>query len=170
MAKRNTVAAIDVGTTKICTVIADLNGGGGIRVSGVGLAPSRGLHKGLVVNIQEAREAIKESVKKAEQASGFKVESAYIGVTGRHITSINNRGVVAITRNDRLVRPDDLKRVLDCARSVQVPSDRKLLHVIPRGYAVDGQLGIKDPIGMHGFRLDVETHIITAAVTSIQNL
>jgi len=169
MAKRTTLAAIDVGTTKICTVIADLNGGG-VRVSGVGIAPSRGLHKGLVVNIHEARDAIKESVRKAEQASGLRVESAYVGVTGRHITSINNRGVVAITRNDRLVRPDDLKRVLECARSVKVPSDRKLLHVIPRGYAVDGQVGVKDPIGMHGFRLDVETHIITAAVTSIQNL
>ena len=170
MGKRTTLAAIDVGTTKICTVVADVNGGGGIRVSGVGVAPSKGLHKGLVVNINEARDAIRESVRKAEQASALKIESAYVGVTGRHITSMNNRGVVAITRNDRLVRPDDLKRVLECARSVKVPNDRRLLHVIPRGYAVDGQVGVRNPIGMHGFRLDVETHIITAAVTSIQNV
>ncbi len=170
MAKRTTLTSIDVGTTKICTTIADMSEGGGIRVIGVGVAPSRGLHKGLVVNINEAKESIRESIRKAEQASGTKIESAYIGVTGRHVSSVNNRGVVAINRSDRLVRRDDLKRVLQCARSIKVPSDRKLLHVIPRGYAVDGQTGVKNPVGMHGFRLDVETHIITAAVTSVQNL
>jgi cell division protein FtsA len=123
-----------------------------------------------VVNINEARESIKESIRKAEQSSNYKVESAYVGVTGRHVTSLNNRGVVAITRNDRVVRTDDLRRVLSSAQSVKVPGDRKLLHVIPRSYAVDGQAHVKNPIGMHGFRLDVETHVITAAVTSIQNL
>ena len=170
MNKRTTLASIDVGTTKVCTTMADVNDGGGVRILGVGITPSKGLHKGLVVNISDARESIRESVRKAEQASGMKVESAYVGVTGRHVSSLNNRGVVAITRNDRLVRSDDLKRVLASAQSVKVPSDRKLLHVIPRGYAVDGQVGVKNPVGMHGFRLDVETHIITAAVTSVQNL
>jgi cell division protein FtsA len=170
MKKRATLASIDVGTTKVCTIIAEVNGGSGLRIVGVGITPSNGLHKGLVVNINEARESIRESVRKAEQASGYKVESAYVGVTGRHVTSMNNRGVVAITHGDRLVRRDDLKRVLSCAQNIKVPSDRRLLHVIPRGYAIDGQLGVKNPIGMHGFRLDVETHIITAAVTSVQNL
>ncbi|MFC1917026.1 cell division protein FtsA [Chloroflexota bacterium] len=170
MNKQDIIAAIDVGTTKICTIVADSDGAGGIRVLGVGIAPSKGLHKGLVVNINEARESIRESVRKAEQASNYKVDSAYVGVTGRHVTSLNNKGVVAITRNDRVVRPDDLKRVLTAAQSLQVPSDRRLLHVIPRNYTVDGQLGIANPVGMHGFRLDVETHVITAAVTSIQNL
>jgi cell division protein FtsA len=170
MSKRNVIASIDVGTTKICTIIADVSDGGGPRVVGVGISPSKGLHKGLVVNINEARESIRDSVKKAEQACNFRLESAYVGVTGRHVTSMNNRGVVAITRNDRVVRSDDLKRVLNSAQSVKTASDRRLLHVIPRSYAVDGQPGVKNPIGMHGFRLDVETHIITAAVTSIQNL
>ena len=170
MSKRNILTAIDVGTTKVCTIVANSDEGSGIRVIGVGIAPSEGLHKGLVVNISEAREAIRESVRRAEETSGHKVESAYVGVTGRHVTSLNNRAVVAITRNDRLVRPDDLKRVLTSARGVKLTADRKLLHVIPRGYAVDGQSGVKDPVGMHGFRLDVETHIITAAVTSVQNL
>jgi len=170
MKKRTVLTSIDVGTTKVCTTVADINDGGDIRVIGVGVTPSSGLHKGLVVNINDAKESIRESVRKAEQASGYKVESAYVGVTGRHISSLNNRGVVAITRNDRLVRPDDLKRVLQSARSIKVASDRKLLHVIPRGYAIDGQVGVKNPVGMHGFRLDVETHIITAAITSIQNL
>jgi cell division protein FtsA len=170
MKNRSVVASIDVGTTKICTILADVNDNDRPRVVGVGISPSKGLHKGLVVNINEARESIRDSVRKAEQASNYKVESAYVGVTGRHVTSINNRGVVAITRNDRVVRPDDLKRVLASAQSVKTAGDRRLLHVIPRSYAVDGQAGVKNPVGMHGFRLDVETHVITAAVTSIQNL
>jgi cell division protein FtsA len=169
MKKRNVIASIDVGTTKICTILADV-ADNSPRIVGVGISPSKGLHKGLVVNINEARESIRDSVRKAEQTSNYKVESAYIGVTGRHVTSNNNHGVVAITRNDRVVRPDDLKRVLTSAQSVKTAADRKLLHVIPRSYAVDGQAGVMNPIGMHGFRLDVETHVITAAVTSIQNL
>jgi len=170
MRKWTTLASIDVGTTKVCTIIAEVNDGDVIRVAGVGITPSKGLHKGLVININEAKESIRESVRKAEQASGYKVESAFVGVTGRHVNALNNRGVVAITRNDRLVRPDDLKRVLQNAQSVKVPADRKLLHVIPRDYAVDGQVGVKNPVGMHGFRLDVEAHVITAAVASVQNL
>jgi len=170
MKKPSIVTSIDVGTTKICTIIAELYEGGVVQVAGVGITKSNGLHKGLVVNMNEARRSIRESVKKAEQTSGYRVESAYVGVTGRHVNSVNNRGVVAITRNDRLVRPEDLRRVLSCAQNVKVPSDRKLLHVISRGYAVDGQMGVKNPVGMHGFRLDVETHIITAGVTSVQNL
>jgi cell division protein FtsA len=170
MKKRNVIASIDVGTTKICTILADVSDGGSPRVVGVGITPSKGLHKGLVVNINEARESIRASVRKAEQTSACKVESAYIGVTGRHVASMNNHGVVAITRNDRVVRPDDLKRVLASAQSVKTAADRRLLHVIPRSYTVDGQPGVKNPVGMHGFRLDVETHVITAAVTSIQNL
>ncbi|OGO32992.1 MAG: cell division protein FtsA [Chloroflexi bacterium RBG_16_56_11] len=168
--KKDRVAAIDVGTTKVCTIMADTFGDEGLRVLGVGITPSRGLHKGLVVNLNEAKESIKQSVRMAEQSAGRRLESAYVGVTGRHISSVNNRGSVAITRNNQVVRTEDLKRVLDVARSVKVPSEQRLLHVIPREYVVDGQGGVKNPIGMHGFRLDVETHIITAAITSIQNL
>ncbi|MBM3166467.1 MAG: cell division protein FtsA [Chloroflexi bacterium] len=164
------ISSIDVGTTKICTIISTLDSGGNVQVLGVGLVPSHGLHKGMVVNVDEARESVAESVRRAEQASGVKVESAYIGVTGRHITSTNTKGVVAIPRNDRLVRPDDLKRVLESAQHVNIPDDRKIIHAIPRGYTLDNQERIKNPIGMHGFRLDVETHIITAAVASVQNL
>jgi len=170
MRKQDILTAIDVGTTKVVTIIGEVSDASNVRVLGVGLVPSHGLHKGLVVNIAEAKESIKQSVRKAEQACGLRIESAYIGVTGRHVTAMNNRGVVAITRNDRLVRPDDLKRVLQNARAIQLPGERRLLHVIPRNYAVDGQIGVKNPVGMHGFRLDVETHIITAASTSVQNL
>lgn len=168
--KRTKVAAIDVGTTKVCTIMGDLDTEGALRVLGVGIGPSQGLQKGLVVNVNEAKEAIRESVKKAERTAGYKLESAYIGVTGRHISSVNNHGVIAITRGDQLVKPSDLKRVLQVARTVKVPSDHKVLHIIPRTYVVDGQEGVKNPVGMHGFRLDVEAHIITAAVTSVQNL
>jgi cell division protein FtsA len=164
------ISAIDVGTTKICTIIGSLDSGGNVQVLGVGLVPSHGMHKGMVVNVEEAKEAIVESIRRAEQASGLKVESAYIGVTGRHISSINSHGVVAIPRNDRLVRHDDLKRVLSSAQQVNLPDDRRILHAIPRNYALDNQERIKNPVGMHGFRLDVETHIITAAISSVQNL
>ena len=114
MGKKSILSAIDVGTTKVCTATAEVNNGF-IQVTGVGVTPSRGLHKGLVVNINDARDSIRESIRKAEQASGYRIESAYVGVTGRHVSSENARGVVAISRNDRLVRPDDLKRVLQCA-------------------------------------------------------
>jgi len=164
------ISAIDIGTTKICTIIGSLDSGGNIQVLGVGLVPSHGMHKGMVVNVEEAKESVTESIRRAEQASGLKVESAYIGVTGRHISSVNSHGVVAIPRNDRLVRHDDLKRVLSSAQQVNLPDDRRILHAIPRNYALDSQERIKNPVGMHGFRLDVETHIITAAISSVQNL
>ncbi len=150
--------------------MGDIDEKNNVRIMGVGLAPSQGLSKGMVVNINEARDSIREAVHKAERTAGYKMESACVGVTGRHISSVNNKGAVAISRTDRLVRPEDLKRVLEVARSVEVPNDQKVLHVIPRVYTVDGQDGVKDPVGMHGFRLDVETHIITAAATSVQNL
>ena len=168
--KKSRIAAIDVGTTKVCTIMADTANGNSLRILGVGIVPSHGLQKGLVVNFDEAKQSIRESVRKAEQQANYKLESAYVGITGRHISSVNNRGVIAITRNDRMVHPSDLKRVLEVARSVKVPGEQEVLHIIPRTYAVDGQEGVKNPVGMHGFRLDVETHIISAAVTSVKNL
>ena len=170
MAKKPIISSIDVGTTKVCTTIAELTDGGSLRVAGVGITPSTGMHKGMVVNINEAKDSIRESVRKAEQVCGYRVESAYIGVTGRHVTSLNNHGVVSITRGDRMVRTDDLRRVVQSSQSIKVPNDRKLLHVIPRTFAVDGQATVKNPVGMHGYRLDVETHVITAGVSSVQNL
>jgi cell division protein FtsA len=170
MGKRRTISAIDVGTTKVCTLIAEVGDNGQMRIAGVGTVPSKGMHKGMVVNINEAKETVRDSVKRAEQSSGYRVESAYIGVTGRHIHGQNNSGVVAVTRNDRLVRPDDLRRVLQNAQSVKMGSEQKILHMIPRHYAVDGQEGVQNPVGMHGFKLDAETHVITTAVSSVQNL
>src|SRR5512136_2016963 len=170
MAKRPVITSIDVGTTKVCTAMAELTEEGKVRVIGVGIVPSNGMHKGMVVNINEAKDSIRQSIRKAEQACGMRIESAYVGVTGRHVTSLNNHGVVSITRGDRMVRTDDLRRVVQSSQSIKVPNDRKLLHVIPRSFAVDGQATVKNPVGMHGYRLDVEAHVITAGVSSVQNL
>ncbi|MEK7354682.1 MAG: cell division protein FtsA, partial [Chloroflexota bacterium] len=128
------------------------------------------MHKGMVVDVNIAKNSIRQSVYQAERIAGYKLESATVGITGRHITSTNRQGAIAITRQDQLVRPADLRRVLEVAQSVQIPSENKLLHVIPRTYKVDGQEGVNNPVGMHGFRLDVETHVISAAITSIQNM
>lgn len=164
------VSAIDVGTTKIATIVANVRAQEDIEVLGVGVVPSHGLHKGIVVNMDEAKESIAASVKEAQKISGMRVDSAYVGVTGRHISSLNNRGVVAIPRDDRLVRPQDLKRVLSAARTISVPEGKRLLHAIPRYYTLNGEERVEQPVGMHGTRLDVETHIITASVSSVQNL
>jgi cell division protein FtsA len=167
---RKIFSAIDVGTTKIATIVANAKSQSDIEVLGVGIVPSHGLHKGVVVNMDEAKRAITASIKEAERISGMRIESVDVGVTGRHITSLNNRGVISIPRDDRLVRSQDLKRVLSAARSVSVPEGKRVLHAIPRYYALDGQERVQEPVGMHGTRLDVETHIITASITSIQNL
>ena len=169
MAKR-IVSAIDVGTTKIATIMADIKSPNDIEVIGLGVVPSHGLHKGIVVNMDEAKASIADSVKEAQRVSGIRMDSAYVGVTGRHISSINTRGVVAIPHNDRLVRSQDLKRALSAARGVSVPEGKKVLHAIPRYYTLNAQERVKQPVGMHGTRLDVETHIITASVSSVQNL
>jgi len=169
MAKK-IIAAIDVGTTKIATIIANVKSADDIEILGVGVVPSHGLHKGIVVNMDEAKASIASSIQEAQRISGTKIDSAYVGVTGRHISSLNNRGVVAIPRNDRLVRTQDLKRVLNAARSIPIPEGKKLLHAIPRYYTLNGEERVHQPVGMHGTRLDVETHIITASVSSVQNL
>jgi len=169
MAKK-IISAIDVGTTKIATLVANVKAEDDIEILGVGVVPSHGLHKGILVNMDEAKQSIATSVKEAQRVSGLRIDSAYVGVTGRHITSLNNRGVISIPRDDRLVRAQDLKRALSAARNITVAEGKKVLHAIPRSYALDGQEGVRQPVGMHGRRLDVETHIITASVTSIQNL
>ncbi len=163
------IAAIDVGTTKVCTIMATHDTSSGLRVVGVGVAPSHGVEKGLVVDIDQAKESIRESISKAQIMAGYKLESACIGVTGRHISSMNSRGAVAITRSDQLVRTADLKRVMEVALNVESSSERKLLHVIPRSYTLDGQ-EVKNPVGMHGYDLNVEAHVVTGAAASIQNL
>jgi cell division protein FtsA len=170
MTEPKTIVGIDVGTTKICTLVGEVYEDGQLRIIGVGVAPSRGLRKGVVVNVQEATEAITASVRKAERISGYEITSAFVGIGGGHISAINSRGVVGISRTARGISQFDIERALDAARAIAIPHNREIIHTIPRGYVVDGQEGVKDPIGMQGIRLEVETHIVTGASTSVSNL
>jgi cell division protein FtsA len=163
------VVGIDVGTTKVCTLVGKVDEQNTLRIVGVGVVPSKGLRKGVVVNVNEATEAIAASVERAERISGYDITHAHVGVAGAHISSFNSRGVVAVSRGHSITQ-DDVNRVLDGALAIAIPHDREVIHVIPRGYTVDGQDGVRDPVGMHGFRLEVEAHIITGAATSVHNL
>jgi cell division protein FtsA len=164
------ITGLDIGTTKICALIAELNGEDNIEIIGIGLAPSNGLRKGIVVDIDKTSHAIKSAVQKAERMAGQKVESAYVGIAGSHIKSINSHGVVAVTGDEKEIKESDINRVLEAARIIPVSSEEDILHVLPREFIVDGSPGIQDPLGMSGIRLEVETHIIKGASTSIQNL
>ncbi len=170
MTRGGTFASIDIGTTKICTVVGEMAAENDMRILGVGIAPSEGLSRGMVENIRDATEAIKTSIDKAEKSSGTRILSAHVGVAGQHIACLNNRGIIAIPDRTRPISPDDVTRVLDGARVVSIPTNREIIHVIPRYYVVDGQDHISDPVGMYGTRLDVETHIVTGVDSSIQNL
>ena len=165
-----TIVGIDVGSSKICTLVGEINEENELRVIGVGLVPSRGIRKGVVVNVADAMGAVATSIEKAERTSGYKIERAYVALSGTHLSSLNSRGVVGISRREHGITLEDVDRVLDAAHAVAVPHNQEVVHVIPRGYVVDGQSGVRDPVGMHGFRLEVEAHIVTGSSTSIQNL
>jgi cell division protein FtsA len=168
--KSGTFAAIDVGTTKVCTIVGEVAGTGETRILGVGVAPSAGLTKGMVDNIREATEAIRASVEKAERASGTRILSAFVALSGAQVESVNNRGIVAVPDRSRPISQDDVSRALEGAKIISVPSNREILHVLPRFYVVDGQDSVSDPLGMYGQRLDVEAHIITVASNALANL
>ncbi len=164
-----TIVGIDVGTTKICTLVGEATDND-LRIVGVGIAPARGLKKGVVVNVVDAASAIKTSIEKAERSSGYEIARAFVSVSGAHINAINSRGVVGVSRGDKGISGEDVGRALEAARAIAIPQDREVLHVIPRGYTIDGQDGVKEPIGMSGFRLEVEAHIVTGQTSSIHNL
>ena len=162
------VVGIDVGTTKVCTLVGRVNGSGQVRVLGVGLEPSQGVRKGSVVDLAAASQAIARSVDKAERTAGLEINSALVSLAGSHISSLNSRGVVGVS--GRVIGEDDVLRAMDAARAVAIPHNRETIHVIQRNFTVDGQDGIRMPIGMHGYRLEVEAHIITAGAATIENL
>ncbi len=162
------IVGIDVGTTKICTLIGRLEQDGLIRILGVGIEPSEGIRKGVVVDLGTAAQAVARSVEKAERTSGLEITSALVSLAGSNVSSVNSRGVVGVT--GRVIDQEDVGRAVDAARAVAIPHNREIIHVIQRGFDVDGQGGIRNPLGMHGYRLEVETHIITAAAASVENL
>ena len=164
------IVGIDVGTTKICTLVGEVTEDQDIRVVGVGVVPSRGIRKGVVVDATEVSHALAASIERAEQISGYSIERAYVGVTGAHISSLNSRGVVAIGRGGRTIVPEDVYRALDAAQAIAVPHNQRIIHAIPRGYTVDEHDGVHDPVGLVGFRLEVEAHIVTGSATALQNL
>lgn len=164
------IAGIDVGTNKICTLIGQVTDEQELRVVGVGVVPSRGLKKGVITDVAEATRAIGESVQRAEQVANVTLSEAYVGVGGDHVASQNSRGVVAIGKGDRPVDRDDIERAMDAAQAIAIPHNRRIIHSIPREFIIDGQDGIKNPLGLMGFRLEVEAHIVTGAATLIQNL
>jgi len=162
------VVGLDIGTSKICTLVARVENGTNLRILGVGIEPSQGIRRGTVVDINSASQAIARSIEKAERTSGYEINSALVSLAGSHVTSMNSRGVVGIS--GRVIDQDDVYRALDSAQAVAVPHDREIIHVIQRGFTVDGQNGIRKPIGMHGFRMEVEAHIITASASTVENL
>ncbi|MEJ5313668.1 MULTISPECIES: cell division protein FtsA [Anaerolinea] len=168
MADEPIVVGIDIGTTKVCTLVARVEGGNSLRILGVGIEPSQGIRKGTIVDLQAASQAIARSIEKAERTSGMEITSALVSLAGSHVSSVNSRGVVGIA--GRVIDQDDVFRALDAAQAVAIPHNREIIHVIQRGFVVDGQDGIRMPIGMHGYRLEVEAHIITAAASTVENL
>ncbi len=165
-----TIVGIDAGSSKVCTLVGEVDDEGDLCVIGVGLVPSRGIRRGVVVNVADATAAIAASVERAERTSGYKIERTYLGLSGTHISSLNSRGVVGISRREHGITIEDVDRALDAAHAIAVPHNQEVVHVIPRGYVVDGQGGVRDPVGMHGFRLEVEAHIVTGSSAAIQNL
>jgi len=170
VAKRDhIVVGLDIGTTKICAIVAEVTEERSINIIGVGSSPSRGLRKGVVVNIESTVESIKKAVEEAELMAAVQINSVYTGIAGSHISAENSRGVVALKKQE--VMRSDIERAIETARTVAVlPHDRRVLHVLPREFVVDDQDGIREPLGMSGTRLEVDVHIITGAVTSAQNI
>ena len=165
-----TFASVDVGTTKVCTVVAEVTAQQQLSILGVGVGPSAGVTKGMVDNIRAATEAIASSVERAERASGTRILSAHVGIAGPHVSSMNSRGIVAMPDPRTAITQLDVRRALESARIVNVPNNREVIHVVPRYYVVDGQDNVVDPAGMYGSRLDVETHVVTASSSAMQNL
>jgi cell division protein FtsA len=165
---RNVLAGLDVGTSKVCALVAEAAGEGEIALLGCGVAPCAGLRKGVVVNIEATVEAIRAALDEAEHSSGIRIGSVVVGVAGAHIRGLNSHGIVAVRGGE--VGPRDVDRVIDAARAVAIPLDRQVLHILPQQFAVDDQEGVRDPIGMAGVRLEARIHIVTAAQSYGQNL
>ena len=168
--KQDIVVGLDLGTTKVCTIIGELDDEGQVHIIGVGTTPSTGLKKGSVVNIEQTIASIKKSIADAERMAGVEVTSAFAGVAGGHIKGLNSRGVIAVSRRDKEITEEDRERVIEAAQAIAIPMDREIIHVIPQEYIVDDQDGIKNPVGMSGVRLEAEVHVVTGAVTSVQNI
>ncbi len=162
------VVGIDIGTTKVCTLVGREESPGKIRILGSGVERSAGMKKGVVIDLGSAVQAVLRSIDKAERTSGMEIASALVSLAGADVTSVNSRGVVGVI--GKVIDDNDVARAIDAARAVAIPHNQEIIHVIQRGFNVDGQDGIRIPMGMHGYRLEIETHIITASETSVENI
>jgi len=167
-ADNNMIVGLDIGTSKVVAIVGEINGEGGIEVVGIGSHPSRGLKKGVVVNIESTVHSIQRAVEEAELMAGCDIHSVYTGIAGSHIRSLNSHGIVAI--RDKEVSASDVDRVIDAARAVAIPADQKILHILPQEFLIDSQEGIREPIGMSGVRLEAKVHMVTGAESATQNI
>ena len=162
------IVGLDIGTSKVVAIVGEISGDGQIEVVGIGSNPSRGMKKGVVVNIESTVQSIQRAVEEAELMAGCQIHSVYVGIAGSHIRSLNSHGIVAI--RDREVFGLDLERVIDAAQAVAIPADQKILHILPQEYVIDNQEGIKEPMGMSGMRLEAKVHLVTCAGNAAQNI
>ncbi len=167
-ADKNLIVALDVGTSKVVAIVGEVNDENGIEIIGIGSHPSRGLKKGVVVNIESTVQSIQRAVEEAELMAGCQIHSVHAGIAGSHIKSLNSHGIVAI--RDKEVTHGDVDRVIDAARAVAIPADQKIIHVLPQEFIIDNQEGIREPVGMSGVRLEAKVHLVTGAVSAAQNI
>jgi len=166
--RENLIVGLDIGTTKICAIVGNLNDEGGLDIVGIGTSVSQGLRKGVVINIESTVGAIRKALQEAELMAGCEIKSVFAGIAGGHIKGFNSQGVIAI--KNREVNNEDIRRVIDAAKAVAIPMDREVIHILPQEFIIDDQDGIKEPLGMNGVRLEAKVHIVTGAVASAQNI
>ncbi|AGM41455.1 cell division protein FtsA [Spiribacter salinus M19-40] len=166
--ERNLLVGLDIGTSKVVAIVGEMQSDGDVEVIGIGSHPSRGLKKGVVVNIESTVQSIQRAVEEAELMAGCEIHSVYVGIAGSHVRSLNSHGIVAIKEKE--VTQGDIERVLDAARAVAIPADQEILHTLPQEYIIDSQEGVREPIGMSGVRLEAKVHMVTGAVSAAQNI
>ncbi len=167
--RENLIVGLDIGTTKICALAAELDSQGPLNIVGIGQAPSDGIRKGVVVNIEKTVAAIRQSMRECELMSGANIKEVLAGIAGHHIRGLNSHGMVTV-QNNHTVTDDDVRRVIEAAQAVTIPNDREILHILPQDFIVDDQDGVQNPLGMSGIRLEVDVHIVTCSATSAQNI
>jgi cell division protein FtsA len=167
-ADKNLIVGLDIGTSKVVAIVGEITDEGGIEVVGIGSHPSRGLKKGVVVNIESTVHSIQRAVEEAELMAGCDIHSVYTGIAGSHVRSLNSHGIVAI--RDKEVSAGDVDRVIDAAQAVAIPADQKILHILPQEFLIDSQEGIREPVGMSGVRLEAKVHMVTGAESAAQNI
>ncbi len=164
------IVGLDIGSTKICVVVAEVEDDGTPKITGLGSSPSHGLKRGVVINVEKTVQSIRTAIEEAQEMSGTRIGAVYAGIAGDHIRSVNTRAVVAVSGPDNEITANDEERAIEAAKAVSIPMDREIVHVLPQSFVVDDQPGVKDPIGMSGVRLQADVHIVTGAVTSAQNI